>query len=105
MPQAATTASAPLATWGDLFHRRDIVATNASPGGISLHGVRLDDSATIPSSAILDVVSGQSSWRVGETVAAGIVLDAVATDHVWLRVNGSRQRVALPSPEPGRTPG
>lgn len=105
-PSAAMPAFAPLATWGDPFHRRDVTANAATTGGIRLHGVRLGDgSGDRASSAILDLGSGQAAWRVGDTVASGIVLDAVAADHVWLRINGVRQRIALPSTNPGAAAG
>lgn len=104
-PSAATASFAPLATWGDPFHRRDVAPATTSAGGISLHGVRLDDSGDVhSSSAIIDLGSGQAAWRVGDTMAAGIVLDAIGADHVWLRVNSARQRIALPPTNTGRTP-
>lgn len=94
--EAATAAPIEaLASWGDLFHRQAAGAATASLAGITLHGVRMDGTR---STAIIATADGQSAYRIGDRVASGLVLDAVAADHAWLRGNAGRHRIALATP-------
>lgn len=65
-------------------------------GGLSLFGVRTGP----PASAILGAAGGpQGSYAVGEEVAPGVVLSAVAVDHVVLSRGGVLSRLAItPAP-------
>lgn len=63
----------------------------------SLHGVRAD-SATGRGSAILATGDGQQKvYAVGDTIADGVTLAAIATDHVVLDRSGTREALWIDS--------
>lgn len=74
----------------------------ASLEGYSLHGLRLDGRGGAAIIAGPDKVQG--AYRVGDTVAAGVVLDRVATDHVLMRTGSQRQRLELATDAPSAPP-
>jgi general secretion pathway protein C len=70
-----------------------------SGGGLTLYGVRVSGAGK--GSAILGSVDAQRSLEVGQEVEPGVVLAAVAPDHVILRRAGARQRLDFPRPSGG----
>lgn len=68
-------------------------------GGVVLYGVRAAGGGR--GSAILGAGGAQRSVAVGEEVEPGLVLAAVAADHVVLSRGGARQRIGFPKPAPG----
>lgn len=98
---SAATLINPSLDRSDVFFRRttavagDRSATEAL--GYTLFGVRGGGSDT--GSAILaDAKGQQAAYRVGDTIAPGLVLDSVGTDHAVLRGGGGRHRIGLPDP-------
>ena len=84
-----------LALSSDPFHpaagRHGVAAADVS--GLRLHGVRM---AGTGSSAILSSADApQAAFRTGDSVAPGVVLHAVASDHVILRTGAGERRLAL----------
>lgn len=78
----------------DLFYRQERPAGGTADAlGYRLYGLR---SGPDGASAILGKDGKQASYAVGEALAPGIELESVGTDHVWLRANGQRHRLALP---------
>jgi general secretion pathway protein C len=74
----------------DVFYR---TAPDANSDGIVLHGVRAGGAQA---AAYLSGSDGrQGAYRVGDTVASGVVVQAIAVDHVLLRAGGSVRRIAL----------
>lgn len=71
----------------------------AASGGLTLYGVRA--LAGGRGSAILGSEGQQRAYEVGQEVEPGLVLTAVAADHVILSRGGSRRRVGFPRPAPG----
>lgn len=89
-----------LATLGDPFYRggdRGGDAAAAGLDGYRLHGVRVDAQR---STAILGHDGRQRAYRVGDRIAAGVVLEAVAGDHALLRTAQGTVRLELRTPEP-----
>ncbi|MCR5874052.1 general secretion pathway protein [Phenylobacterium sp. J426] len=106
--QMAAAAPAPqadlsiLAQFDPFFRGASSVATAAespSGGGLTLFGVRVSGEGK--GSAILGSADGQRSVQVGQEVQPGVVLAAVAPDHVILRRGGGRQRLGFPQPTGG----
>ncbi|ATS50455.1 PDZ domain-containing protein [Xanthomonas citri pv. fuscans CFBP 6996] len=74
----------------DVFYRS---ASDANSDGIVLHGVRVGGSQA---AAYLSGNDGrQGAYRAGDTVTPGVVVQAIAADHVLLRAGGSVRRIAL----------
>ncbi|ATS20091.1 type II secretion system protein C [Xanthomonas phaseoli pv. phaseoli] len=74
----------------DVFYR---IASDANSDGIVLHGVRAGGTQA---AAYLSGSDGrQGVYRVGDTVAPGVVVQAIAADHVLVRAGGSVRRIAL----------
>lgn len=96
--------SAPLMADRGLLARLDpFFPVRADPAGslpvtalpISLHGVRAD-SATGRGSAIIASADGvQKVYSVGETLADGVTLAAIAADHVVVDRGGTREALWL----------
>lgn len=87
---AAGTASDWSALRRDVFYRS--VADSTSEG-LVLHGVR---AGAAQAAAYLSPGDGrQGAYRVGDTVMPGVVLQAVAADHVLLRTGSGVRRLAL----------
>lgn len=102
-PQLATSFAAPddsatrlLATTDPFFPAEQ--ATSDSPVtslSLSLHGIR-SDTATGRGSVILSGADGvQQVYAVGDTVADGVTLVAIAADHVQLNHQGTRESLWL----------
>lgn len=96
---AVAAAPAPLASHGDVFHPQPRDATRAT--GYTLLGVRVVDGG---GSAILARDGRQTAHAVGDEIASGVTLAAVAADHVVLRAGGRDQRIALAQPSPSTLP-
>ncbi|MGW8338922.1 type II secretion system protein C [Xanthomonas axonopodis pv. khayae] len=74
----------------DVFYRS---ASDANRDGTVLHGVRVGGTQA---AAYLSGSDGrQGAYRVGDTVAPGLMVQAIAADHVLLRTGGSVRRIAL----------
>ncbi|MFO3704896.1 type II secretion system protein N [Xanthomonas codiaei] len=74
----------------DVFHRN---VGDLDSDGIVLHGLR---AGGMHAAAYLsDGEGGQGAYRVGDAVRPGVVLQAVATDHVLLRTGSGVRRLAL----------
>ncbi|MBB5880566.1 general secretion pathway protein C [Xanthomonas arboricola] len=89
--QVATPAQAELpALRRDVFHRS---VPEASSDGIVLHGVR---AGGMQAAAFLSSGDGrQGAYRIGDVVVPGVVVQAIASDHVLLRTGGGVRRLAL----------
>lgn len=91
----ATAPARPLASLDDPFYRAGSGTGGAVPAsldGYLLHGVRIG----MPhNSAILAHDGRQRAYRTGDTLAPGVVLAAVAGDHVVLRTAQGTSRLAL----------
>lgn len=103
---AAVDAGAPaLALASDPFHPGAYArpAAQAEVSGLRLHGLRVSGAL---GAAILSAGDGpQAAFRVGDEVAPGIVLQAVAADHALLRTAGGERRLELdaaPAPASAR---
>lgn len=75
----------------------------AGRGELQLYGVRADGRGG--GSAIIGGPDGrQGSFLVGEEVAPGVVLGAIAADHVTLTRSGARTRLAFAEPSSAAAP-
>jgi len=101
MPQVAP----PHMTDAALLARFDPFFRTAATGGelpvtalaFSLHGLRLDG-ATGRGSAIIALADGQQAvYSVGDTLADGVTLAAIAIDHVVIVRGGTREALWLDS--------
>lgn len=102
--QLSPEAQSALLSSIDPFHRAGAMqaapAAAALPAGLELFGTRAG-SGGLPGSAIMGTAEEQKSYLVGEEVAPGVKLAAVAFDHVVLDRGGSRQTVYMPGAEEG----
>jgi general secretion pathway protein C len=74
-------------------------ASGADSGGLRLFGVRTDGGGG--GSAIIRTAAGrEAAFAVGEEIEPGLVLKAVAPDHVILARGGARQRLGFPQVTP-----
>ncbi|KHL52424.1 type II secretion system protein N [Xanthomonas cannabis] len=74
----------------DVFYRN---VGDASSDGIVLHGVRAGDTHA---AAYLSCGDGrQGAYRVGDAVVPGVVVQAIAADHVLLRTGSGVRRLGL----------
>ncbi|MBV6687769.1 PDZ domain-containing protein [Xanthomonas euvesicatoria pv. physalidis] len=74
----------------DVFHRN---ASDTNRDGMVLHGVRAGGTQA---AAYLSGSDGrQGVYRVGDTVAPGVVVQAIAAEQVLLRAGASVRRIAL----------
>lgn len=83
---------------GDPFYPDDslgIGATSAPLEGFTLHGVR--NAGGELGAIIADGSGRQRAFRVGDNVAAGVVLQGVGPGHAVLVAGGARHRLALPA--------
>lgn len=104
--QAAKPADLAVFTRFDPFFRvadAGAATTPAEGGSLQLFGVRSDGRGG-GSAIIGGPDSRQGSFVVGETVAPGVVLRAVAADHVILARGGGVQRLAFAAPPPSAPP-
>ncbi|MFN3514104.1 MAG: type II secretion system protein N [Phenylobacterium sp.] len=112
---AATVAAKPapqpdyavFARFDPFFRNLDAGAAPAAsaPGGLALYGVRADGRGG--GSAIIGAADGsQASYALGEDLGGGLMLTAIAADHVILTRGGGRTRLefvageAPPPPPP-----
>ncbi|KQQ84558.1 type II secretion system protein C [Xanthomonas sp. Leaf131] len=74
----------------DVFYRS---APESSNDGIVLHGVRAGGTQA---AAFLSSGDGtQGAYRIGDVVVPGVVVQAIASDHVLLRASNGVRRLAL----------
>ncbi|KQR11374.1 MULTISPECIES: type II secretion system protein N [Xanthomonas] len=91
-PPSAATASDLSALRRDVFYR-SVADSTSNSDGVVLHGVR---AGAAQAAAYLSLGDGrQGAYRVGDTVMPGVVLQAVAADHVLLRTGSGVRRLAL----------
>lgn len=89
--QVATVANADVpALRRDVFYRS---VPESNSDGIVLHGVRAGGTQA---AAFLSSGDGkQGAYRVGDAVVPGVVVHAIASDHVLLRASNGVRRLAL----------
>lgn len=79
----------------DAFGAQGVAASNTAATNFRLFGVRAGGAGG--GSAIIAGPDGvQKSYAVGETVADGVILAAVAADHVELSRGGARTTLSFP---------
>ncbi|PPU77781.1 type II secretion system protein C [Xanthomonas cucurbitae] len=88
--QAIETTSDLSALRRDVFHR---TVSDVNSDGIVLHGVRAGGAHA--AAYLSDGNGGQGAYRVGDTVLPGVVVQAIAADHVLLRTGSGVRRLAL----------
>ncbi len=92
----ASSSASTGATPDPFFPVQSPGAAASDASGIVLYGISVSPGGP---SAILGKAQGtQGSYRVGETIEAGITLVEVAGDHVVLQANGAFSRVEFASP-------
>lgn len=101
-------ASARLALFStfDPFFRTGVVdagAENVTSLNLTLFGIRSNESSGSGSAIIAGEDGVQNSYAVGEEVAPGVVLDAVAFDHVILSRGGVKESLYLDQSVPAQT--
>lgn len=94
-----TATRVPSLAGNDVFFRQMTTDTStrgaAQAQGYTLFGVR--GAGTDSGSAILADIDGQqSTYRVGDTIAPGLVLVAVGVDHAVLGSGSNRERIDFP---------
>lgn len=97
-----------LFTGFDPFYRTDAVAAttqNVTSLNLILFGVRANESSGGGAAIIAGEDGVQNSFAVGEEVAPGVTLDAVAFDHVILSRGGVRESLYLDQSIPAQTVG
>jgi general secretion pathway protein C len=90
----------------DPFFRNDAMATgtdNVTSLSLTLFGIRANESSGGGAAIIAGEDGVQNSFAVGEEVAAGVVLDAVAFDHVILSRGGVKESLYLDQSVPAET--
>jgi len=97
-PKGRESADFALLDKFDPFFRGSVAAAAApaaDSAAMKLFGVRVGRTA----SAIIAGADGrQAAYRIGEEVSPGVVLQAVAPDHVVLSANGRRTNLFFPVP-------
>ncbi|HEV7234275.1 MAG TPA: type II secretion system protein N [Sphingorhabdus sp.] len=92
----------------DPFFRNDqppAGAANVTSLAITLFGIRANESSGGGSAIIAGEDGIQNSYAVGEEVAPGVILDAVAFDHVILSRGGVKESLYLDQSVPAETVG
>lgn len=88
--QGATTAAPLPALQRDVFFR---ASADSGDFGVVLHGVRMGGA---DSAAYLSTGDGrQGAYRIGDAVAPGLTLQAIAADHVMVRAGSALRRLPL----------
>lgn len=90
----------------DPFYRTDVAAAttqNVTSLNLVLFGVRANESSGGGSAIIAGEDGIQNSFAVGEEVAPGVTLDAVAFDHVILSRGGVKESLYLDQSVPAET--
>lgn len=102
------SARAALFSGFDPFFRNDQPASdtaNVTSLSLTLFGIRANESSGGGSAIIAGEDGVQNSYAVGEEVAPGVVLDAVAFDHVILSRGGVKESLYLDQSVPAETVG
>lgn len=76
------------------------VDASQSEGGLVLFAVRVNVSGRGGSAIIGHAEEGQAAYEVGEAIAPGVILRAVASDHVVIERGGARRRLNFPLDSP-----
>lgn len=100
------SARAALFSGFDPFFRNDQPASdaaNVTSLSLTLFGIRANESSGGGSAIIAGEDGVQNSYAVGEEVAPGVVLDAVAFDHVILSRGGVKESLYLDQSVPAET--
>lgn len=100
------SARAALFSGFDPFFRNDQPASdtaNVTSLSLTLFGIRANESSGGGSAIIAGEDGVQNSYAVGEEVAPGVVLDAVAFDHVILSRSGVKESLYLDQSVPAET--
>lgn len=102
VPQSARIA---LFSGFDPFFRNDAAAatSNVTSLNLVLFGIRANESSGGGSAIIAGEDGVQNSYAVGEEVAPGVILDAVAFDHVILSRGGVKESLYLDQSVPAET--
>lgn len=103
VPQSARIA---LFSGFDPFFRNDSAAastSNVTSLNLMLFGIRANESSGGGSAIIAGEDGVQNSYAVGEEVAPGVILDAVAFDHVILSRGGVKESLYLDQSVPAET--
>lgn len=90
----------------DPFFRNDAVAAgadNVTSLNLTLFGIRANESSGGGSAIIAGEDGVQNSYGAGEEVAPGVILDAVAFDHVILSRGGVKESLYLDQSVPAET--
>lgn len=89
----------------DPFFRNDAAPTTGSVTSlnVTLFGIRANESSGGGSAIIAGEDGVQNSYAVGEEVAPGVILDAVAFDHVILSRGGVKESLYLDQSVPAET--
>lgn len=103
-PMGPIGAPAPTASTETARLRVDLLfgespQAGASLEGYSLHGVRMDKRGG-GAAIIAGPDKVQGAYRVGDALAAGIVLDHVAAEHVLVRMGSQRRRLEMATDAP-----
>ncbi len=106
MPASARAAL--FASFDPFF--RSPAAANEGNGNVTslqltLFGIRANESSGSGSAIIAGQDGVQNSYAVGEEVAPGVTLEAVAFDHVILNHNGAKETLYLDQSVPAETVG
>lgn len=103
VPQSARTA---LFAGFDPFFRSDQPAAgadNITSLNLTLYGIRANESSGGGSAIIAGEDGVQKSYAVGEEIAPGVTLDAVAFDHIILSRGGVKESLYLDQSVPAET--
>jgi general secretion pathway protein C len=104
----SSSARGALFTGFDPFFRSEAVAggtQNVTSLNLTLYGIRSNENSGGGSAIIAGEDGIQNSFAVGEEVTAGVVLDAVAFDHVILSRGGVKESLYLDQSVPAETVG
>jgi len=87
----------------DAFYRTSVVkagAANVTSLALTLHGIRVNEGSGLGSAIIAGPDAVQSSYAVGDEIQPGVVLRAVAFDHVTIDRSGIEESIFLDQSEP-----
>ncbi|MGB5078206.1 MAG: type II secretion system protein N [Sphingorhabdus sp.] len=103
VPQAARAG---LFSGFDPFYRDDLISPavdSVTSLNLTLYGIRANESSGGGSAIIAGEDGQQVSYAVGEEVVPGVVLDAVAFDHVILSRGGVKESLYIDQSVPAET--
>jgi len=92
----------------DPFYRRG--SQQAASGGVvtslalTVYGIRLNEGSGLGSAIVAGPDGVQNSFAVGEEILPGVVLKAVAFDHITIDRGGAEEQVFLDQSQPASAP-